>query len=273
MQEINGILEVIPEERMKKLNMLAEIEGTTPANLINEVTITFFSQIMKPNFEQYQSVYLENGKKISGLMARMEEKGKKAWEDGTHGMPNHVKKIIEGFGDELVSRELLEYSYRLMDTTLTNIFESGNDAKQKKYREALMQPNFIYMMLQISLRLLAFDLYDRKIKTENTTLHYMTKMLIDKKKEIKKIFEQAYTSEERDIAITRYYELLQDNFNDFTKQVAPLSDGIKVGEEKKLVSQIGEDVIFTFLGFLIEKIRIKYTTQLALWNSEAINIK
>ncbi len=273
MQEIESILEVIPEEKVRKLYMLAEIENSSPAKIINDATITFFSTIMKPNFNQYQTVYLEKGKKITGLMVRLEEKGKAPWKDGTHGMPDHVKKIMEGFGEELVSSQLLEYSYRLMDTTLTNIFENGNNTKVKKYSDALMQPNFVYMMLQISVRLLAFDLYEREIQSENTTLHYMTKMLIEKKEEIKSMFEQAYSESDREIAIIKYYKILEDNFKDFTKQVAPLSAGMKVGAEKKLVDQVGEEVIFTFLGFLIEKIRNKYSKQLTLWGSETINIK
>lgn len=273
MKEINSILTIIPEEKIKRLNMLAEIENTTPSKLINDVTITFFSKIMKPNFNQYQSVYLENGQKISALMTRYQEKGKKPWKDGTHGMPNHLKKIIDTFGEELVSNELLEYAYRLMDTTLTNIFENGSNQNIKKYREALMQPNFVYMMLQISVRLLSFDLYENNIRTENTTLYYMTKMLIEKKKEIKLMFEKAYSDSDREIAINKYYSMLEENFRDFKKQHAPLEDGMKAGAEEKLVEQVGEDTIFIFLGFLIERIRNKYSKQLAIWNTETISIR
>lgn len=275
MNEVEKILENIPKDDWTLISIIARKKSVSPASILNTSAITYFANIMKLTLNDYQTIYLENGRKISGYSMRLEQKGKEAWKDGSHGMPNHLKIIFEAFGDEEVNKNLLEYAIRLINFTLENIFENGSEIKKVRYREALNKPNFIYMMLQIAIRLLAFDLKERGVVLENETMNYMIEMIKKDKEEIKEMFEKCISEEDTQIAIEKYYEKLSKYYIDFLDKefIQKGRQLIKIGEEQGILNLLSEETLFTFLGFLIESIRVKYNKQMALYNVSMITIK
>lgn len=266
----------IPEKQLNKINMLASIKETTPSQILNTGVITYFANTIKPNLKDYQTIYLENGKKISAYSARLEQKGKNPWKkDGSHGMPKHLEMVFEIFGDDNVNSNLLEYACRLINFTLDSIFEGDNEQKITRYREAINQPNFLYMMLQIAVRLLSFDLKDRGIPLENETMNHMVDLIKKDKKQIKELFINCFDASEKGMATTKYYEILSKYFENFLdKNFSVTGEALlKIGKEQSLVDDIGEEILFTFLGYLIGELKNEYTNQLCLFGKEAITIK
>lgn len=275
MTEVDKIMNMVSDEDLVIVKALAKKKMVSPGYILNTAAVTYFANTMKPNLSDYQTIYLENGRKISAYSARLEQKGKKPWNDGTHGMPDHLKMIFDIFGDEEVNSNLLEYSVRLIDFTLENIFENGKGNKPIRYREALNQPNFIYMMLQIAMRLLAFDLKDRGLELENENMNYMIELLKKDKEEIRAIFIDCIEEDDKQTAIINYYKKLEKYYEDFLdKEYTKKGNELKkIGLEQGILELVSEETLFTFFGFLIENIRMKYQKQLALYNSKAITIK
>lgn len=273
---IPDAINLIPEKELTKIKMLASIRETTPSKILNTGVITYFANTIKPNLKDYQTTYLENGRKISAYSARLEQKGKNSWKkDGSHGMPKHLKMVFEIFGDDEVNLNLLEYACRLINFTLDNIFEGNNEKKISRYREAINQPNFLYMMLQIAVRLLSFDLKERGISLENQTMDHMVDLIKKDKKQIKELFVNCFDASDRGLATAKYYEILSKYFKNFLdKNFSVKGEALlKIGKEQSLVDDIGEKTLFTFLGYLIGELKSKYETQLFLFENEAITIK
>lgn len=266
MEKINNALELIPEERIRKILIVAELEGKSPARIIHDTTVTSLSLKSELNLKDYHSVWLGNGEKISAYSGRLKIAGKKAWKDGTHGMPDNIEYIYKYFDEEEVNKNILENACRLIEATLDNTFENGSTKTSSKYRRALSQPNFIYMMLRLSIRLLAEDLRSKGHELNNRTLQHMTDMIKKDKKKIKESYMNASTEGDLETAHQLYYETLNKYFDDFMERKfeGTGKEAFDVGSERKLLEYVGEETVYIFLGYLCGEIKKKYPHQLSL---------
>lgn len=275
MGTIETVLDIIPKEKIKKIELLSQLREIKPGEVINIATITYFAKTIKPNLKDYQTIYLSRGKKISGNMMRLKQTGKNPWKDGTHGMPDHLAKIFQSVDESEVNKEILNYAYRLVDITLEDIFDNGKKAEREKYLAALEKENFLYVMLQIAVRLVGLNLKEKGITLENSTLDYMLDLITEDKKNIKNIFRECVKRGEPEVAIQEYYKILSKYLDKFTeRQILVTGNQItKIGKETALLEDVGEETIFVFLGYLLEYLKEKYQKQKQLFENKLITIR
>lgn len=275
MGTIETVLDIIPKEKIKKIELLSQLREIKPGEVINIATITYFAKTIKPNLKDYQTIYLSRGKKISGNMMRLKQTGKNPWKDGTHGMPDHLAKIFQSVDESEVNKEILNYAYRLVDITLEDIFDNGKKAEREKYLAALEKENFLYVMLQIAVRLVGLNLKEKGITLENSTLDYMLDLITEDKKNIKNIFRECVKRGEPEVAIQEYYKILSKYLDEFTeRQILVTGNQItKIGKETALLEDVGEETIFVFLGYLLEYLKEKYQKQKQLFENKLITIR
>jgi hypothetical protein len=277
-QEEREIALLVPilEEFNRSVNEISKFFAISENEVIETSFDTFFGQTLKLRYKDYQNIYLENGQKISGCMIRMEEKGRYPRVTGTHGMPRHIDMMFETFGSREISQNILEYSFRLIDITLESIFSSDKEKKKEKYNLAIQQPNFLYMMLQIAVKLLALDLYQRNEKINNSTLNYMTKMIEEDKEKLKRIFKNSFNDPDRmEEAVELYYVELSKYFEAFKnrKHNVTVDEMKKIGQESLILEKLGEKNLLTYVGYLLGRLKEKFVTQRILIEEKIITKK
>lgn len=259
----NYIVDVLNDDNLNKsfqrIFLLAELEQKKPEVLINDVIISSISKKFKPRFKDFD-IYLENGLKISGLSIKNLEQGKKAWKDGTHGMKNNLLELIQTYGEDNINKEVLKTALQLIKISIDNVYLNSNNKKQEKINIFIQNIDFLYVMLQVAIRIIGIDLYNKGIEFQNKTFGYMTKMMEQEKKKISKMFTVAMSSKNGDqinIAITNYYEMIDKYFEDFRKRefLGNGGDAVAVGGEEKVVQQFGEENVILFIGILLGKLR------------------
>ncbi len=275
METLTTILNLIPEEKIETILLLSKLRKKDPAEIINTATVTYFAKTLKPNLKDYETIYLENGKKLSGHMMKLKQVGKNPWKDGTHGMPNHLALIFQSIDENEINKAILEYAYRLIDITLTDIFENGKSTDIDKYSKALEQENFLYVMLQIAVRLVGLDLQEKGLILENKTLDYMLNILKADNKRIKSLFKECVSNGTPEIAIREYYNTMSNYLIDFeNRRVLVTGHQIQaIGQETSLLNDVGEETVFLFLGYLLQYLKDKFQTQKQLFEKELITIR
>lgn len=281
----NYILDVLNDDQLnkslKRVFILAELEEKLPEILINDVIISSISKKLKPRFKDF-NLYLENGLKISGMSVKNLEQGRKAWKNGTHGMKNNLLELIHTYGETNINKEVLKTALQLIKISIDNVFiNTNNNKKQEKINIFIQNIDFLYVMLQVAIRIIGIDLYNKGIEFQNKTFGYMTKMMEKEKRKISKMFSQAMITkneEEMNVAITNYYNMIDEYFEDFSKREFSGNgkDVVAVGGEQKLVEQFGEENIILFIGFLLGRLKndlIENANILNFSNSNEITLK
>ena len=278
-EEENEFIEILPlmQDFISRVRIISEYLEKGENEVIEIAFTTFFGKTLKPRYKDYGTIYLEQGKKISGCMIRMEEKGRKPRiKTNTHGMPRHIEMMFETFGSREIGKNILEYSFRLVDITLESIFSSDKEKKKEKYNLAIQQPNFLYMMLQISVKLLALDLYKKGEKIENVTLRYMTEMIEKDKKRLNELFANSFNNPDSlSYAIDDYYFTLNEYFKDYAERKfnVTLEEMERMGEENSVLKRLGEDNVLRYVGFLLERLRDKLIIQPTITENKIITLK
>lgn len=275
MENLKNVLQMIPNEEIERILMLAKIKRKDPVIIINTAIITYFATTLKPTLKSYQTIYLENGKKISGNMMKLKQIGKNPWKNGTHGMTNHLADILKSVDENEVNKAILEYSYRLIDITLQDIIENSSKSEAKKYLLALEQENFLFVMLQIAVRVVGLELKSRGLCLENKTFDYMLDLLQKEKNKINKMFKECVKNDNIETAVSEYYNFLSNYLTDFEKREILVSGNkIKImSNELSLLDDIGEEALFTFLGYLLGYLKDKYQKEKQLFEIKLITIK
>ena len=269
-------------ELIERINMISKLEDMTSEEVIERAVTTFLAQRIKPLLANYETIYLEKGIKIGARSASLEEIGKKPRKTGTHGMPNHLEVLFNAFGESPITQNITLFAARLVGTTLDDIISYDNPSdddssnmsesnkkskarKARKYLKAIEKSNFIYMMLQVAVKVIGEDLYKKKLECENETLKYMTAMINKDRNEISQIFKEALANnEDLNNAVTEYYNKLAYYYEDFKNRNHNISGESldKMSSEIQTVKQFKEENILIFIGYLVREIKneslIKY---------------
>ena len=233
---------------IKRLEMLSEIENKTIIEIISNTSITYLSKIIKPRKKDYD-IYLESGIRMGGVAMSNMQQGKRSWKDGTHGMERHLENIILTYGEDEINKNILKTALQLIEISINHIFIYGSEKKKDNLNKFIQNTNFLYVMLQMAVKLIGIRLNNLGIEIENKTLEYMTQMIEEDQTNMKKLF--------KDAVISLYYESLEKYFADFLSRnfSGTLEVLTKIGEEKKLMEQVGEENIIFFIGILLSHLK------------------
>lgn len=259
-------------KKVKALQILHEKSSTW---VLEKILTTYFARGIMPRLNDYQTIYIEKGKDITAHGGRMVMKGKKPWKDGTHGMENHLQNVEDALGLEFVAKNIIESAATLVTTTINALFYSGSQTQINRYKQAIPQSNFIYMMLKIAVKLIGNDLYNKEVIPTNSTLKYMTEMIEKDNKRIIELFQESIKNTgEINEAVSVYYEILDKYFDDFIKSnhLFSIKEALKIGEENHIIATVGEDNVISYIEFLIVNIQ-KRLMHSPLFNEDLITIK
>nr|DAV27997.1 MAG TPA: hypothetical protein [Caudoviricetes sp.] len=244
---------------INRLSMLAEIENKTIIQIISETSITYLSKTIKPRKKDYD-IYLESGIKMGGVAISNMQQGRKTWQDGTHGMERHLDNIIMTYGEDEINKNILKTALQLIKISIDYVFSDGTEKKKEKVNRFIQDTNFLYVMLQMAVKLIGIKLNNMDVDIENQTLKYMTQMIEADQKKIKNLFIEAikFGDEQRfNEVVAIYYDDLNKYFINFVnRNFSGTFDVItKLGEEKKLMEQVGEKNIIFFIGILLSHLK------------------
>lgn len=279
MKENENYLVLSEEEKLEvfiiKVKALQTLFNKPIEYIIEKILTTHFAKGLKPRLKDYQTIYIDKGKDITGNASRFAMKGKNPWKDGTHGMTNNLRTVEDNLGFDFVAENVVEAAATLVETTINEIFSSRNRTQINRYKQAIPQSDFIYMMLQIAVKLIGIDLYNNEVIPRNSTLKYMTQMIEQDKKRIVDLFQQSIINTGTiNEAVDEYYAILEKYFDDFlkSKHLISIEEAMKIGEESLILKTVGEENILFYIEFLIENIqkRLMYNT---LLNEELITVK
>lgn len=234
---------------LEDIKMIAKLMRMHEGEVLNTSLITLIGSKMKPRNKDYETIG-----KVTGNSANIMIKGR----SGRYSIPSRLKELFATYGEDLIKSDLFRYSCQLTENTLNAIVEGeASKTTRKKYLEALDNPNLISMMLQLSVRIIAFDLIEKDIELPNRTLHHMANLIIKDKSEITQMFKQAYKEDRIEEAIGEYYNKLNKYFNNYLDEKIELkrSEAIQLGREENLVEMIGEENLLMYLQHVCEQIR------------------
>ncbi len=244
---------------IKRLEMLSEIENKTIIEIISNTSITYLSKIIKPRKKDYD-IYLESGIRMGGVAISNMQQGRKTWKDGTHGMERHLDNIIMAYGEDEINKNILKTALQLIKISINYVFSDGTEKKKEKVNRFIQDTNFLYVMLQMAVKLIGIKLNNMEVDIENQTLKYMTQMIEADQKKIKNLFIEAikFGDKQRfNEVVAIYYNDLNKYFINFVnRNFSGTFDVItKLGEEKKLMEQVGEENIIFFIGILLSHLK------------------
>lgn len=264
------------ENFINKIKLLEQLYNQPVDFILEKAITTFFAKTLKPRLKDYPTIYIQKGKKISGYSRRLAIKGKKTWEDGSHGMLDNVEAIFYALGSEYITKNIIKSSVSLVETTLNEVLNSSNSTQSVRYAQAIYQENFIYMMLQMAVKLIALDLYNGNLESENRTLNYMTQMIENDKEKIVRLFDRISKKDE-DIhyVIQEYYVILDKYFDDFLKRKHTVTgeEFLEIGKEQQLLELLGETNVLIYIGYLIAEIQENLHFTKPMFKEKAITIK
>lgn len=233
-----------------KLTAIASIFNKNPSSILNDALTTYIALHMPLRLKDYKKTGNVTGGSISLL-----KKGR----IGVNSIPSRVNNLFDTYNSEMINSEIFKYSMILVSTTLEGII-SGEHSEPviRKYLKVLDNPNLIFVMLQISTRLIGEKLLENGDDISNKTLQYMLDMIKNDKKEIQNMFKQASSDEvAMEKAIDDYYEKLNKYFEDYLNRTLnmPMEDALKIGKESNLVDVLGEDNIYLYFTYFCHKIK------------------
>lgn len=274
------IEKVLPDlqERTKHLKKISQKYNKKIPEILNDSIITYFALIIKPRLSDYDIYLLEMGRKIKGVEIRNKFLGRKSGAKETQRIENKIGKILEDYELTEINENLLNYSFELIDRTLKAIFDKESELKNKKiYETALSNLNFLYMMLQLAVRLIGQELKRKDVNLKNRTLNYMLDKINDDRSKTTSMFKKAKTKKEVNDVLLVYHKNLEKYFNDFMEREVgenvKWKEVVEIIKERSLVEEVGENIILLTLGIVIFQLQDKYKITLPLVEREKIIIK
>ncbi len=265
MDYVSDVLALNPklEATFKRVFMLAEIEGCSPEKILQDTATTFLSTLIKPRYKDYD-LYFESGRRIAGITMANVQKGRKAWKDGTHGVKNNVDQLFNTYESDDINTDVINKSCELVKMSIDHVFLEGSEKKKKDFLQYITHNDFLFVMLQLSVKLIGLKLYKDGIDMENKTLEYVTKMIENNKRKFSKMFAEAVSTndEEQFLVVCQEYSieienLLRDYMRREVAAGTPMGVANTQGRESKLVEQVGLENIHIFLGYLVQHLRIR----------------
>lgn len=238
------------ELEIQKLNFMAQSFKMSNDEVLQNVILTYIAKRMPPTLKGYN---LTVGSVTPGSVSSM-EKGR----TGKRPITKNLKILFDTYEDQIIESELFKYSCLLVENTLNGIFEGDcSPATEKKYLNAINDLNLIYLMLQVAVRLISFELDNRGMNDNHKTLKLVTDAIKSDKKKISKMFREAYKNGTLEEAKTTYFNMLAEYLKDFSQNRYNMSVEFAtlLGKEQVMLEMFGEENVLDYLNYYCDKIK------------------
>lgn len=236
----------ISTEIQALIQALAIAYNKKPSEVLKIGILTHISNQILPNYKHYKHI-------ISGITQARMIKGR----SGKYKIVNNIELLERDYDLTDINQHILDRSIDLVVTTFDSIYDSGSTNMKKAYSEALNDPEFLFINLNLSVKILAEHLRNNNIDLTNKTLHYMTDAIKNEKKRVVQNIINAYITgidENVTSAKKEYHDAMNDLLKGYlTKLNISVQDATQFGMEQNIANRLGSNNLDKFiLGLLIE---------------------
>ncbi len=228
-----------------------------PQEIFKIGVLTHLSNQILPNYKHYKHI-------ISGITQARIIKGR----SGKYSIVNNIDLIERNYDLDSINENILDRAMDLVVTTFDSVYESNSIKMKKAYSVALNDPEFLYINLSLSVKILGEHLRNNNIDLSNKTLHYMTDAIKnEKKKLVKNIIDAYITGIETDVTLAKreYHNGMNELLNNYLSKLnISVHDANIFGMEQNIARRLSQTCLDDFiLGLLIEmKERVLENNQL-----------
>ena len=231
------------QDIIKALAISYEIE---PKKILEIGILTHISNQILPNYKHYNHI-------ISGITQARMIKGR----SGKYAIVNNIELLEKNYDLSSINKNILDRAMDLVITTFDSIYENGTDEIKRAYNQALNDPEFLFINLNLSVKILGEHLLDNDMKITNKTLEYMTRVIKDQKENLAKKIIDAYVSgveENIKEAKKEYFKGMDEFLQNYFKSLnISIKDAEQFSMEQRIVKRLGENFFNNLiLGLLIE---------------------
>lgn len=230
----------------KKLVMLGEFYEKPQSEILKIGLITALSQQIMPNYKNYTHV-------VSGITQARMVNGVK----GKRYVENQVENLETLYGLDNINEDILEKAIELVLLTIDSIYDKNNTKTQRAYKEAIEDPEFLFINLQLVVKILGEHLRKNHVDIVNKTLKYMTEYIEENKNAVARTFMSAYVSGDRDEILKAkgfYKETMTKMLTEYVNGLRiPHNEVLDYAMELKIVEKLGKENLETVVHlFLIQ---------------------
>ena len=250
---------ILTEEIEKQLNGLSMVYRRSKGEIIKKGILTNIALETMPNYKNYKSI-------ISGISQARMIKGVK----GRNAVESQILNLFSTYELEDINDDIIEKAIELMIITFDSVYSRSGERIKKQYRNALESIDFLYINLKLAVKIIAESLRNNDITLSNKTLHYITEAIKKEKSNIAKEYVEAYISgDEKQLSQARnnYRISMERMMNNYISSLKiPFETANEIGEEMKIVENLGKDFLDYITSYLLLEVRerIKENHQMQL---------
>lgn len=228
------------------IQALAISYNRSPDDILKIGILTHISNQILPNYKLYNHI-------ISGITQAKMINGR----SGKYNIVNNIKLLEKNYDLISINENILDRAIDLVVTTFDSIYERGNNKMKTAYSMALDDPEFLFINLNLSVKILAEHLRNNNMALRNKTLHYITDAIKNEKKKLVKNIIDAYTSGiETNISLAKqeYHIAMTSLLKNYLERLnVSVQDANQFGMEQNIANRLGNTYLDKFiLGLLIE---------------------
>lgn len=203
-----------------------------------------------PNYKNYTDF-------VSGITQARMIKGV----NGRNYVESQVKKLFETYELNDINENIVEKAMELIVLTFDSVYFNSGENIKNKYMEALEDPEFLYINLKLSVKIVAETLRRKNITLSNLSLHFITEQIKREKKNIAQEYIKAYSSgdeEQLRVARNNYRETMERMLNNFIKTLTiPYEAAMQLNKEREIVNKLGKENLDEITIYMLREVKIR----------------
>lgn len=203
-----------------------------------------------PNYKNYTDF-------VSGITQARMIKGV----NGRNYVESQVKKLFETYELNDINENIVEKAMELIVLTFDSVYFNSGEKIKNKYMEALEEPEFLYINLKLSVKIVAETLRRKNITLSNLSLHFITEQIKHEKRNIAQEYIKAYSSgdeEQLRIARNNYRETMERMLNNFIKTLTiPYEAAMQLNKEQEIVNKLGKENLDKITMYMLGEVKTR----------------
>ena len=203
-----------------------------------------------PNYKNYTDF-------VSGITQARMIKGV----NGRNYVESQVKKLFETYELNDINENIVEKAMELIVLTFDSVYFNSGEKIKNKYMEALEDPEFLYINLKLSVKIVAETLRRKNITLSNLSLHFITEQIKHEKRNIAQEYIKAYSSgdeEQLRIARNNYRETMERMLNNFIKTLTiPYEAAMQLNKEQEIVNKLGKENLDKITMYMLGEVKTR----------------